>query len=421
MSKVIDKYISEKNIGEALSECLRNNQNYLGYILGTICLKSQHNVKFLDYYSRLAKNIEGMQKDNLLVDINQNNDGGDNSLPMINNDNECELLREKKNDEVVKESVSFVNESSDVVVGVIEDNSVTRVRLVCNWTDSKKLCDLWNKMSENNNYTWGSVKIVWGEPFDYTVVINCPPINVFPDPKSTIVFRMEPYMENKGHMWGDWSTLDKNKYLFIGYHSEHYNNNEWHLGKTYQQLNIESVNKDNSLSNVLSTVLSSKYNDSGHVKRIDFMKYVESKEMDVHTYGSDKFKWKNYKGELPYHKKDNALFPYKYTFNVENNSIKNYFTEKVIDGILAECLVFYNGCFNLCDFLPSDSFVYLELSNFEKDYNIIKKAIEEDWHSKRLPAIREAKKLILNELQFFPRLERIVKKDLESKTETTTL
>jgi hypothetical protein len=36
----------------------------------------------------------------------------------------------------------------------------------------------------------------------------------------------------------------------------------------------------------------------------------------------------------------------------------------------------------------------------------VKKAIEEDWWSQRLPYIREAKRRILTELQFFPRLER---------------
>ena len=89
-------------------------------------------------------------------------------------------------------------------------------------------------------------------------------------------------------------------------------------------------------------------------------------------------------------------------------SIKNYYTEKLIDGILGECLVFYSGCPNIRDFIDERAYVYLELSNFEKDYGIIQKAIQEDWYSKRLPYIREAKYKILNELQFFPRLEKFL-------------
>jgi ribosomal protein L23 len=39
---------------------------------------------------------------------------------------------------------------------------------------------------------------------------------------------------------------------------------------------------------------------------------------------------------------------------------------------------------------------------------LIKKAIEEDWWSQRISYIKEAKQKILNELQFFPRLEKII-------------
>ncbi len=139
------------------------------------------------------------------------------------------------------------------------------------------------------------------------------------------------------------------------------------------------------------------------------MKFVENKGcLDVHVYGQNKFLWKNYKGSLPPHKKDDSLFPYKYSFNVENFSIKNYYTEKLIDGILAETLVFYSGCYNIKDYIDERAFVYLELSNFEHDYEIIKSAIMNDLWSERIEYIREAKKKILNDLQFFPRLQKII-------------
>ena len=125
-------------------------------------------------------------------------------------------------------------------------------------------------------------------------------------------------------------------------------------------------------------------------------------------FGNNKWNYKNYKGSLHYHEKDNALFPYKYTFNVENNSIRNYCTEKVIDAILSECLIFYSGCYNLKDYIDEKAFVYLELNNFEHDYNIIKNAIENNLWEKRLPHIRKEKKRILEYYQFFPRIERIL-------------
>ena len=102
------------------------------------------------------------------------------------------------------------------------------------------------------------------------------------------------------------------------------------------------------------------------------------------------------------------MFPYKYVFNVENNSIKNYYTEKLVDGILAECLVFYSGCYNVKEYIDEKAFVYLQLDDFEKDYKIVQDAIQNNLWEERLPYIRKAKQKILNYLQFFPRLERII-------------
>jgi len=303
------------------------------------------------------------------------------------------------------------NESKEIIKKNKTQPNKIRVLLACNWSDSKPICDLWNRMSKNNDYSWDKIQIVWEEPCDYYCIINKPfDDNLKYIPEKTIIFRMEPKMETNTFLWGDfWSKPNEKDFKFVGYHEKHFNNNEWHLSKNYSQLSSEPIIKDNNLSFTLSTILSSKYIDPGHIKRIDFMKFFENKGcLDVHVYGQNKFLWKNYKGSLPPHKKDDSLFPYKYAFNVENFSIKNYYTEKLIDGILSETLVFYSGCYNIKDFIDERAFVYLELSNFENDYEIVKSAIMNDLWSERIEYIRAAKKKILNELQFFPRLEKIV-------------
>ena len=297
---------------------------------------------------------------------------------------------------------------SDSSVSTSSSNDKIKIMLLCSWTSSEQLCDTWKKMSKNNDNSWNNIQIVSSTPADYYCVINRPSTDIKLDKKKTIVFRMEPYMEKDQRQWGEWAEPDPNEFLFVGFHNHHLNNLEWHLSKTYQQLLQEQIVKDESLSNILSTILSDKYNDKGHIKRVDFVKFLEKKGMNVDVYGGNKFLWKQYKGGLPYHNKDNSLLPYKYSFNCENHSYKNYATEKIIDGILAETLVFYSGCYNIRDYIDEKAFVYLELSNFENDYQIIKKAIEEDWWSKRLPYIKEAKTKILNEMQFFPRLEKII-------------
>ena len=182
---------------------------------------------------------------------------------------------------------------------------------------------------------------------------------------------------------------------------------EWHISKSYKEL--ISFHPTKTQNSTISTILSNKYRDIGHIKRIDFVKFLESKNTQVDVFGSNKWNYKSYKGSLPYHTKDDGLFPYKYTFNAENNSIRNYCTEKVIDAILSECLIFYSGCYNLRDYIDERAFVYLELNDFEHDYKIIQEAIEGNLWEKRLPYIKLAKKKILETYQFFPRVEKILR------------
>lgn len=310
-------------------------------------------------------------------------------------------------DIVVNQSQNDLDKKNDLSNVKPDTKPDKTVRLLCNWLSSNQLREIWNKMSKGN-YRWNNIKILSESDKtvpDYYVIINAPQKDDLYIPEKTIVFQMEPEMEKSPHHWHEWSSPDPKKFLKVILHKDEYNNNEWHLSKTYDELKKMRIMKTN---NSLSTVLSSKYRDPGHIKRIDFVKFLEKKDFPVHVYGDNKWEYKDFKGDLPYHCKDNAMFSYKYVFNCENRSVKNYYTEKLIDGILAECLVFYSGCYNARDFINEKAFVYLELSNFEEDYKKIKTAIEEDWYTQRLPYIREAKAKIMDNLQFFPRLENIL-------------
>lgn len=405
MSKVIDQYISVNNIVGALEECIVSNQPHLGLLLAKICLDSQAETsdKFYELYVRLTQLVK---ETNTCNTIAQTSERIVQTTP-----SDQGLLKDKSNIKHANRDVS----SEHCLIKQLNSEVPIRVMLYCNWLESKDLCEIWNKMSKGN-YRWNSIQIVWEEPADYYVVINCPPINVFPEPKKTIVFRMEPNMELNENMWGSWSKPSKEDYLWVGFHNEHYNNNEWHLSKTYNELMTEEIRKNEEVACILSTVLSDKYKDPGHIKRVDFVKFLEKKGLAVHVYGGNKFLWSDYKGSLPYHSKDNSILPYKYTFNVENFSIRGYYTEKLIDGILGECLTCYSGCVDIGDYIDKRAFVWLELVDFEKDYQTIQRMISEDWWSQRIGVIRNEKRRILSDLQFFPRLERIIKKKIEQKS-----
>jgi hypothetical protein len=282
------------------------------------------------------------------------------------------------------------------------------VSLHCNWVTSEQLIDLWKKMSQSEECKWNNIFFIPdSKQANYHIIINSTEdvINY----SNSILFQMEPNMKNNEKYWGKWASPKEEDFLKVFTHDNSYNNCEWHLGLNYTQLKNEKIEKDPSLQEIISTVLSSKYHDPGHIKRVDFAKFLDTKQdITLHVFGHD-LGYKHYKGSLPYHIKDKAMIPYFYTFNVENQEIPNYFTEKIIDSLLSESLIFYHGPKNIRDYFDERAFVWLELEDFEADYNLIKKVISEDWRTLRLPYIRKEKNRILDELQFFPRIENIIK------------
>jgi hypothetical protein len=304
-----------------------------------------------------------------------------------------------------------------------QGSEIIRIKMLCNWTDSKQLCKEWSNMCEPGlRFRWKNYQMVWtdrDEDIDYYVIINRPPPGAYYDPKKTIVFQMEPWVYDTSKPWGvktwhEWSEPDENKFMAIrGRKTNHHNNAFWQLELTLNDLlNSQGLVKHPDKMNMLSTICSSKYFDEGHIARIDFLKFIEEKNdvlLDIYNYDND-HSFKNYRGPVaPYVNKSKGLVPYKYYFMVENNYESNFITEKLWEPILCECLCFYYGCPNVGDYIDSKAFVLLDMNDFEKSYQIIKRAIEEDWWSDRINIIRKEKEKILNELAFFPTIDKIIR------------
>lgn len=288
----------------------------------------------------------------------------------------------------------------------------TRIKMMCNWCSSKSLCNTWKNMC-TKDYSWKDIEITWEDTdIDYYVIINYPLTNDYFDKSRTIVFQMEPWVNDESKKWGVktwgiWAEPNKNDFMaVIGRHSNTYNNVFWQLKLTVNQLNCLEYNKED----VVSCVTSNKYFDEGHIARIDFLKFLEKKkDFPLKIFGNvEEIGFKNYEGRLEPENKGEGIVPYKYYFMVENNYEKDFITEKLWEPILCESLVFYYGCPNVTDYIDSEAFVLLDIHDFEKSYQIIKKAIEEDWWSQRIDIIRKEKDKLLNVMGFFPRVEKII-------------
>ena len=274
------------------------------------------------------------------------------------------------------------------------------VKLICNWNEN--LADGWNFMNPAESV----IKFVSGKNIqaDYYVIINYPAYGDYYVPERTIIFHMEPSFVF-AHLGAEWGNPDENKFLKVLSHKNGYNNVEWHMNKHIDLLRVEPIEKTKNLS----TVLSNAYLHEGHKLRVHFTKFIDENNLQIDIYGRcQAFNFRNYKCELPQSQKNDALYPYKYSIAVENNSEYNYFTEKLTDCILAECLCFYWGAPNLEDFYP-DAFIRLDLYDFSKGLEQIRTAIENNECEKRLPAIRAAKHKILYDMHLTKRLENIIK------------
>jgi len=371
----------------------------------------RHDIIGNDLYHTITNDI------NILINkaLNDNNCVGFNTLGFLKN----------KIDEI--NSSPYFNENDGIYIKkeyykeYLLNKKTINIKLICNWCSSQQLCEEFKYMCNDiQNYQWNNLKICSNDKdIDYYVIINRPyNENILYIPEKTIIFQMEPWVYNEKFNWGvknwgKWSIPNENIFLKVfGRKTNDYNNVFWQLELDSSQLeNLKYEQKKDELS----TICSSKYFDEGHIKRIDFLKFLENKnDIPLNIFNSDNnHNFINYKGpKTPYIDKSTGIIPYKYYFMVENNYEKDFITEKLWEPILCESLCFYYGCPNVYDYVSNECFILLDMNDFEYSYNIIKKAIEEDWWSQRINAIKKQKEILLNEMQFFPRIEKIIKKDI---------
>ncbi|CAH6418478.1 Hypothetical protein POVN_LOCUS194 [uncultured virus] len=270
--------------------------------------------------------------------------------------------------------------------------------MLANWADEATVYQAGLHQSEDGKGHWGDVELVLSNP-DYYVILNHPRPGVHYAPEKSIAMRMEPLVQ-RSH-WPKWVEPSEREFLYV----QKRNNLMWHLSKPYVYLNSTPIEK--TKGDRLSTITSGNNFRYGHIKRLALNAFLDTHMDTFDLYGRDPFPYKSYRG--PVATKDEGLFPYKYTIAAENSVEHDYFTEKLSDAILSECLTFYWGCPNVEDYIDPRAFIRVDAENPQSVLDTIKTSIANDEWSKRLPYIKAAKAKILNELQFMPTLDRILK------------
>jgi len=138
-----------------------------------------------------------------------------------------------------------------------------------------------------------------------------------------------------------------------------------------------------------------------HNKRNFFMQKIKEALPDLDIYGKD---------IRPIDDKAEAIDNYKYHIAIENHWGLNHWTEKLADCFLGYSLPLYYGCPNLTEYFPERSFLRLDINDFDQSLQIIRDAIQNNEYEKRLDAILTARKLVIEEYNFFAVVSREIEK-----------
>ena len=125
-----------------------------------------------------------------------------------------------------------------------------------------------------------------------------------------------------------------------------------------------------------------------HGKRFAFQKALIRLLPELGVYG---------RGVRPVEKKAECLDRYRYTVAMENHVGPHHWTEKLSDSFLGYCLPFYSGCPDAAAYFPEESFIPIDMDDPRAAADTIREAVAGDEYRRRLPAVDEARRRVLEE------------------------
>lgn len=284
------------------------------------------------------------------------------------------------------------------------ENSVNQVTIVKDWD----FPDL-RRQTPNGDGIWGNVRfsLEANETCDALVVLNNRLAQSFSTTvkgKNVWALMQEPYFKGVT----DWmaekhDAFDKVFSHFLPTQDDKYIRSHpaipWHVNFTYNELvNMPVVKKNKQISWIVGNVKDL----PGHIKRWHLLQLIwQDQPFDIDLFG---------KAVRFIEHKNEGLLPYRYSLAVENTCTKDYWTEKIADCLLTWTVPIYYGCPNLEDYFPSKAFIRIDIENPANALAHIREVLTNDDWDARVPALTEARDLILHKYQLFPHLCAMIKK-----------
>jgi hypothetical protein len=164
---------------------------------------------------------------------------------------------------------------------------------------------------------------------------------------------------------------------------------------------------------LISTICSNKKDKHTiHEKRFNFTEKLIKEIPELERFGRG-FNFVEHKHQ--------ALDNYKFSIAIENHQGKNMWSEKLADVLLSYGVPIYYGCSNVYDFFPKDAVIEIDINNIDESINKIKKIIHtKGEYERRLPAVKKARKMIMEQYNLIPMLVNIIENDkMDNKLKKT--
>jgi hypothetical protein len=176
--------------------------------------------------------------------------------------------------------------------------------------------------------------------------------------------------------------------------------NVWFYGKDYNEImGVTHPTKTKKLSTVCSN---KQQGHTMHKLRYAFTAMMEKEIPELERYGRG-FKWIEKKAE--------ALDDYEFHVAIENHIEDNVWTEKLADAFLGFTVPIYHGCPNVYDYFPKESLIQIDINDMPGSIQKIKNIIaKEGEYERRLDAVKEARRRVLEEYNLLAMISKIVEK-----------
>lgn len=281
------------------------------------------------------------------------------------------------------------------------------------WAHSKDVLEDYRFQTPNNSGIWEDIQATTNiDEAEFLVIQDeCRDEGVLRKfgPKKRLYFNREALST---HLKNQYPSSEYNRFSF--WDGTGYLPTRWWYGTNVSAsaqgyggitLTYDDLIKENPYKKTkeLCCILSDKTMNEGHQLRKDFTKkFLNKYSFDL--YGSVSFK----NSEIPNNDKIKALKDYKYCLGFDNQDfINDFFGTQFTDSILSWTVpIFWCGT-DLRKYFPEGSFIQFDARK-ETEIDRIIDVISNDDYSKRLPALTEARNLILNKFNFWPTIKSVI-------------